>query len=714
MTALFPLGASESTMHKLTQKQLQAWSQRGALHKKELTDLLTCIARDLSKSNSPTKIIERTSKRLEKFFAQKEVRGTVIEKNQRRIRFELSFPLEMNEGIGFCILTAEVNARTGMHTIHESEPIFISTHVLQRLLQRVEFKNESAALDEIYSCLSFAPYWKEAAVELKAFSWPILSKDGIFIAVLTEGDSSSSLITWLKGETLSRKWGVVYYNLLSLLDHNAQLMVCPVFIKEFLGSFPWMMQEHSPEADLNKLAWESKDNINIQDIEKSSSTVSKTSVSFIPGMNYKTEGPPFKTHSQLDGVVVQKKPNGELVVSLNNAWVGLISIVSYKKTKELLPNLEELFVGDKVRVEVRKINFDENEMAYSVSLDRVELVEFIWKGILEKYPVDTVVKGTIFANVGSDCAVQIEEGVRGLVPVNQVKLYCAAENINNNQIGLNLELLVTGYKAGIRNLIFELPGQKHRASDFMAKTYSINQRAEGFVAWRNDKFAVIELDSGFNALLHHYNCWGRPLPEANQSVLITIIHIDIDSQQIRLSLTPSIVIDKIFPAIPFTEERWLSFTANHKVGDRVEIQILTLEEGYYVAATSLGDYGIIPFKEISWARDMAVNSSACKVGEIFEVQIKRIKNKQVIFSKKSLQKHPLELLFDELDFDKKYSGIVLNVVDYGYFIGLDLGFDGLLHKNNVSNYGPIKIGDVVDVFINEVDLESKRVSLSIG
>lgn len=725
MFSQIPSGVSDSTMHKLTLKQIEAWSDRSAVHKKELTDLMADLVHDLRMSRSPTKVIERTAKRLEKFFSQKEVRGSIVEKNQRRIEFELSFPLKMQGGLGFSMLLAEVNARTGLHQVSETEPVFISTHALQRLLQRIEFKNESVALDEIHSCIRIASYWKQGAIRAKALCWPLLSKSGFFVTSTPTDTDSSSLITWMKGTNLSKKWGLVYDNLINLSENNPSLMVEEWFIEEFLRSFPWMMYEHSPEVDLSTLAWESKykeeklndhdDNSAIANQAENSKVISKSSVSFIPGMNYKNGAPPFKTYSKHNGVVVQKRSSGELVVALLNSWVGQISTISYKKTKRYLPSLNELFVGDKVRVEVRKINFDEDEMAYSVSLDRLELAEFLWKEILTKYPVGAKAKGQIFAKVGQDCAVQIEDGVRGVIPLNHVKLYMTSNNLSPNElIGLNIEFVISDHKATTKNITLEIPDQQIKLAEIMANEFYVNNNIQGRTIWKNDNFAIIELSYGFNAILHLYNCWEKGLPEVGEYVPIKIIDVEPMIQKIRVSLIPSIPMSQIFPAIPFTNERWESFVNLNKIGDKVTVQILKKNETYYVASTSNGDYGSLPFKEISWSRDFDPENSNIKIGDLVEVEIHKCKKNTVIFSKKALEQHPLEKFYADLSFDKKYSGTVLNVVDYGYFIGLDLGFDGLLSKDAVLDSKLLEKGERIDVLIKDVDLVKKRVSFLLN
>jgi len=73
----------------------------------------------------------------------------------------------------------------------------------------------------------------------------------------------------------------------------------------------------------------------------------------------------------------------------------------------------------------------------------------------------------------------------------------------------------------------------------------------------------------------------------------------------------------------------------------------------------------------------------------------------------------LDSLCENLDLNKKHKGTVYKVMDYGYFVSLDDGFDALLHILNVPNNKTYLKGDRIEVYIEEVDLDKKRISLSL-
>lgn len=715
---------SDSTAKLITSNLMTKWVGVGVAHKKAVTDLLKKLVIDLQASKSPSKVIERTIKNLELFYSRKEVRGLITEKTQRRVSFELTFPVAIDDGLGFCILRVEVNARSGFHTTSEEDAILISGHALQRLFQRIGFHNESMVLDEIYSCMGIASAWKLAASESGAVSWPLKSKSGFFVAAGNREQTETTLITWMRPEHLSKKWGQVYESIVDLTLRHAELLDDFTFICEFLKSFPWLMHEHSPGVDQEKLAWNSKDEVSTNqplvatgplETYLDETRLDLAVVSNFAGLNFKLYPPPFKLHSQHLGVVVQKRRDGELVVSLRNSWVGTISYISNKKTKQVFPGIEDLFVGDEVAVEVRKITYLEKEKAYEVSLDRAMLSDELWSRVLNKYQIGSVFRGIVFAEVRSDCAIQLEEGVRGLVPKTQVKLFLASKNESTeNLLGLSLDFSVVGYKDTHRNLLLEVPGFKDKAFNLFADEFAVGQEIHGKLLKKNMQYSLVELKPDFTAVLHRHNCWGQALPEEGSTVDVIIMFVDYPTQKIFIRLKPPINLPILYQAIPVDDDRWQNFLSEYNEGDLVSVQIISMEKDGYLVTMESGQFGILLFNELAWTRLANFVEYGYKLGDLLDVVISCIKveKQRVFFSKRLLLPHPLESLSKEFDLNKKHKGTVYKVMNYGYFVSLDEGFDALLHIVNIPKGLTFQEGDSIDVYIEEVDVDKKRVSLS--
>lgn len=708
---------------KVSIERLEALSAVGIAHRNELDSILLKIRRDLEFGKSAAKTINKAVKILNDFFGRKEVRGAITEKAHRKTEFELCLPEQIEDWLCFCLIKGEINGRSGACAISELRPIRICQHALQRLMERIDSTDDAAVLDEIYACLKWAPVWNAAGVDSKAQCWPILSSNGFFV-VMPNGDTSvSTLVTWMRRDGLSRKWGVVSDNLSRILAHHQELMVDEAFVKEFICSFPWMLREHIPSEDLMKAAWESRqfvlpqENDAERDIEGlmerqadsedlrrvNIKREEKASVSYLPGLNYQESPPEFRIHSKHQGIVVQKRESGTLIISLKNSWYGKIPEVSNQRSDLLVPGSGNANVGDIIEVEVKKITFIEGEHAYAVSLDRVELTDATWALVEAQYPIGSKTTGRVFSQLSSDCAVQLPDGVRGLVSAEQVTWWL---DLNSSYqvdvIGSNIDLVVSGYRPHKRNLIFETPGFKQFFMA-LAEKMPIGLEVAGTVVKKNAGYAVVKLEEGVSALLHRVNCWGKPFPDEGDRISAKIISVEIDNRRIILGQHAPEGITPTYYAIPTNDKTWEDFQRNYSVGQKVTVQVLASDEANFVVAMSDGNYGLLPFKEISWAMDKDHQRSAAKIGELFDAVIIDIKanKKRVIFSKKVLIPHPLNVAGTCPKLNEKLTGVVTNAVDYGYFVRLPFGLQGLLHKDGVPNSVKFDVGDNVHVYVVE-------------
>jgi predicted RNA-binding protein with RPS1 domain len=724
------------TAEKLTSQQMKEWSLVGAIHKKELAAVLQKIHKELNNSRSPAKTINKAIKNLQKFFARKDVRGTIDEVNNRNFYFNLCFPEQAGEDLYFSLIKGEISGRSGLIKAYESKPILISMHALQRLFERLKARNDQV-LNEIYSCLNWADNWNHGGKKSGAQSWPIPSSNGFFVVTMRDEAISASTITWMRNDQLSKKWGVVYDNIKLLQDIHPELMFNVDFLKEFLGSFPWMMHEHRPGVDIEKLAWESKDFelesekdseiVSFEDLTPSLADLDagtqtnqkkvnllnkeKISASYISGLNYRDSPPPFRLHSQHNGIVVQQQQSGALIVSLQNSWYGEIPYFSNKRAMTL--GLKTLSIGDKVEVEIWGIKYSKVEHAVAISLCQKELADANWLEIQSLYPLGAIVNAETYAQVGSHFLIKMNDGVVGFAPYNQVQwLINVKERQSENLFGKNIEFTVKDYNNVNRNLVLEIEGYKKHLQKIIANGMEV----EGAVIRATDAYALVHLDSGFNAMLHSINCWGIPLPNIGDRIVAKVLNTDVDSAMIEIGFNAPSNLTKIFIAKQTTDETWALFEKNHIEGEIVNVQVREKVNHGILAVMEDGTIGLIHRKEIDWLKDTDGALDSLKIGDIIQVQIICIKttNRRVFFSKKSIKLHPFDDPKIKLDINECYTGVISSVKDYGYFVHLPFGMDGLIHKTNNPNSIAFSKGDIVVVYIINIDRERKRIGLSLS
>lgn len=730
------------TARKIAERMAAEWCGAGIKQKESLDGVLKTIQWVLARRPSGTKAIAQASRLLFEFFSKEGTQGSILESSSRKISFEIVLPTPILDGLGFRVVQGELNGRSGACQIAEMLPVQVTWHALQRVLGRSDSHNNHSAFQEISGCLSISDVWSAAGNACQAQCWPVLSSNGFFVAA-PNGDPKivrATLVTWMKGAGLSRKWGVVYDNLKNVRASHPELLKSINFAKEFIASFPWMLREHIPGPDMLGAAWDSRqfdpeietptDHTANEEVEIDSGVAgngssaaaqnampaNKLSATYIPGLNYQSQPPHFKSHSRHRGMVVQKRNSGALIVSLGNSWYGKIPEISTERTKLLGLQFGDLTVGDEVDVEVKKITFIDSESAYSISLDPCILVDAIWADVEHKYAVGTTVIGQIISQRDVDCSVLLDDGVRGNVSIDGVRWkFGDCVTPNETFVGRRLELVVAGFRVQQRNIQFDVEGYRLQSSTSIAGATHLGQQVTGNVVRLSGGYVVIRLQSGVHGLLHRFNCWNRPLPGVGDAVTAIVIRIDLEGEGVMLGLAPPEGTQTAYWAIPPTDASWNTFLDSYKVGDSVLVQVMSIYESNFVVAMAGGIYGFLPFKEATWSTSSADQSLAVSVGELIEVRIIGIKNdkQKVRFSRHPLIGHPLDdpEVLSSLTGD--LVGVVANVVDYGFFIRLPFGLDGLLHIDSVPENCCLTKGDVVKVRMKDLDTERKRLSLSV-
>lgn len=723
---------SSFTARNLSFKQLETWSTAGASHREELTKIAKEIVQTFHLSSSPAKTLNTAMKKLEALFSRREVRGEVHLLNNRHINFRLAFPTTNNDGLVFCLLYGEINARTGSIKFDLTSPIQISLHALQRLFERLEDRSDAAVLDEIYSCIGQVIHWHKGATEIKAKCWPLISKHGFFIGTSSEESLTTKVVTWIKGGRIGKKWGVPLNNLERLREHHPERLEDSEFAQEFIRSFPWMLHEHVPGEDFIALAWEQRDEQENEllfeesnweeklDLEVSrSSELQKLSTSYVSGLNYRDEPPPFKTHTLHSGVVVQRRGDGSVIVGLKNGWVGQVPSRSIKRGLELIFGYAPPEIGDDLEVSIHKITHFPNENAYALSLDPKEISDANWAQIENEHPVGSIYSVILMAKYNQEFMVQLDSGIRGVIAASEVHLYLSQPNFYGcDPIGQTLEAFVTGYRAEKKGLLLSVRNLETIPDvESQINLYPAGTSAIGKCIRNASNYSFIELPHGVYGLLHKLNNWGRELPDIGNDVAVVVI--ESSESKLLLAGQPPEAIEKIFYARPLSTDNWDQFITGHSVGDAIEVQNLFWRESSqcFMVVTNNGIVGSLPGTEVDWlCADREKYKFLLKPGDIFQASILKIHptKSRVVFSKKNLDKHPLNEHLSKIVSEDPIDGLVVNVLDYGCFVQLQpYGFQALLHRSKIPEGKIFQKGALITVFIDNVDQINRRVSLRL-
>jgi hypothetical protein len=698
--------------------------------------MLAGIIKSLHRSTSPAKTLSAATKKLETFFSRSEVRGNVQLINNRHVKFRLAFPKTEGSGIDFCSMEGEINARTGAVNFNLISSIKISLHALQRLIERLDDQSDTAILDEIYSSMAHVNHWHKGATAVKAKCWPLISKNGFFIGACSDDSQTTTVITWIKanGEKLGKKWGLPLDNLLKLREVYPARFADFEFIQEFIRSFPWMLYEHVPGEDLIATAWERREDSpdQIDDEENKceeesglweSKLPTKLSASYVTGLNYTALSPPFSTHSQHKGVVVQKRSGGQLIVGLRNGWVGFVPLQSLQRGMQLISGFKVPEIGQDIDVLVHKILYRSDEQAYSVSLDPKDIADANWIEIQKSHPIgrQTNVILILKLNHQDEYIAQLDNGIRGVIPaaevqekMNQPALYAC------NPIGTKWNVEIVGYREEKKSLLLSL---RYMDCNWQpcprSVPYQAGDEVIGICIRKERTYAVIELSEGLRGILHVMNNWGNDLPAVNSSTSATFILFNFDSGTAQLAGVPPHGPVKAFYANPDSKEGWIDFTSKHESGDVIEVQVLFWQEASagFLVCTQEGIVGRLPYTEIDW---LCSKREAAKLllapGDFLNVKIVKLEleSRKLVFSKRVLEKNLVHERLVEIDTGCAVCGLIVTVLDYGCFVLLQpYGIQGLLHRTEIPEGRTLTKGDFIDVFIKVIDLSKNRVSLSL-
>ena len=230
-------------------------------------------------------------------------------------------------------------------------------------------------------------------------------------------------------------------------------------------------------------------------------------------------------------------------------------------------------------------------------------------------------------------------------------------------------------------------------------------------------YALIELPRGASGLLHNLNNWGDSLPAEGEDV--NVIVIAEEDSQLQLGGIPKRALEKIFHAYPLSEEKWEHFIIKYKEGDVVDIQVLFWREKtmWYMVATSDGIVGMMPSSEISWLHvSQEERKILFKPGDILKAMIVKIQpeKKRVVFSKKALDKNPIDDELAKIQINDSYLGIIVNVLDYGCFVQLEpSGIQALLHRTKIPENTTFTKGETINACVDSIDFEKKRIGIRL-
>ena len=394
----------------------------------------------------------------------------------------------------------------------------------------------------------------------------------------------------------------------------------------------------------------------------------------------------------------------EVVVTIGGKSEGVIPVSEFRYN----PDIKE---GDKVEVYVENAEDKKGQLVLS---HRKARALKSWDRVNEAYENDEIVKGFVKTRTKGGMIVDVF-GIEAFLPGSQIDIkpirdYDAFvnQNIDFKIVKINQEFrnVVVSHKA-----LLEAEQEQKRA-ELIGKLEK-GQVLEGVVKNITNYGVFIDL-GGVDGLIHITDLsWGRinnpeEVVKLDEKIKVVILDFDEGKKRIALGLKQ------------LTPHPWDALDAELKVGDSVKGKVVVIADYGAFVEIAPGVEGLIHVSEMSWSQHLRTAQDFLKVGDEVEAQILTLdrEERKMSLGMKQLMPDPWANIAERYPINSKHTATVRNFTNFGIFVELEEGVDGLIHISDLSWSKKIKhpaeftkVGETIDVVVLDVDQENRRLSL---
>lgn len=369
-------------------------------------------------------------------------------------------------------------------------------------------------------------------------------------------------------------------------------------------------------------------------------------------------------------------------------------------------------VGNEIEV-LLEFHDDEEGVVY-LSKEKATKIK-VWDEITQICEEDGTIKGKVVAKVKGGLSVDI--GILAFLPGSQVDLRPVRDL--DELIGKELEFKVLKCNKRRRNVVLSRRAilEKQRESKRAELIQQIEEGKvfEGIVKNITDYGVFVDL-GGVDGLLHITDMsWGRvghpsEMFQIGDPIKVMILHFDRDNERVSLGLKQ------------LDPDPWAKSAEKYPEGSRVKGTVVSVTDYGAFVELEKGVEGLIHISEMSWTEKIRHPSKLLKVGDEVEAVVLNIdpQRRRISLGLKQLVPNPWDVIAEKYPVGTIIEGKVKNITDFGIFIGIDEGIDGLVHISDISWTKRIRHpsemfqkGQVVRAKVLHIDKEEKRFSLGI-
>ncbi|MGZ3716718.1 MAG: 30S ribosomal protein S1, partial [Bdellovibrionota bacterium] len=397
-----------------------------------------------------------------------------------------------------------------------------------------------------------------------------------------------------------------------------------------------------------------------------------------------------------------------VTVDIGYKMEGLVPLDEFRNAEGVVG----VKAGDHVVVYLERM---ENEQGVMIlSRNKAEIIK-AWDSIAEACERDEVISGTVTKKVKGGLEVDI--GVKAFLPGSQIDIR-PVRNLDKF-LGKKLNFKVIKFNKKRGNIVLSrkslLLKEREKLREETLEQLQEGMVVQGVVKNITDYGAFIDL-GGMDGLLHITDMsWGRikhpsELFQVGDEVTVKVLKYDKEKERVSLGLKQ------------VQDNPWDKVPEKYHVGDKVKGKVVSIKD--YGAFIELEDgvEGLIHVSEMSWTNKVKHPSKVLEPGTEVECQVLDIdtKNRRISLGLKQLESNPWDLLEQKFPIGSTVEGVVKNVTDFGVFVDIGEGIDGLIHISDLS--WSKKVGhpselfnkdDKVRAIVLSIDKETEKFSLGI-
>ncbi|MGO9833202.1 MAG: 30S ribosomal protein S1 [Polyangiaceae bacterium] len=407
-------------------------------------------------------------------------------------------------------------------------------------------------------------------------------------------------------------------------------------------------------------------------------------------------------------VVAVQRDN--VIIDIGGKSEGIIALAEFSDAQ----GQATVKAGDEVDVYIESRENDDGLV--TLSKEKADKMK-VWDEISAACERDELIEGTISQRVKGGLSVTIRGGVKAFLPGSQVDLR-PIRNLDK-LIGQTYQFKVIKFNKKRGNIVLSrrvlLERERDEQKTKTLETLEEGKVVKGVIKNITEYGAFVDL-GGIDGLLHITDMsWGRvnhpsEIFQVGDEVTVRVLKYNAETERVSLGLKQT------------QEDPWSHAEEAFPPGKKVRGKVQSITDYGAFIELEPGVEGLVHVSEMSWTKKVKHPSKLVEVGQELECQVLEVdaKSKRISLGLKQLEPDPWTVFTEKYKPGDKISGKVRSITDYGVFIGIEEGVDGMVHKSDISWTAKVnspsdfyKKNDEVEAIILSINHDEKKVSLGV-